>query len=388
MPVNLKDVAVSAGVSVKTVSNVVNDRPYVRSDTRARVQAVIDAMGYRPNLPARQLRTGRSGLIALAVPEIDVPYFAELAGKIVRAAERRGWTVLIDMTGGERSRERRSAAGFPGDLVDGTIASPLSMTAREVAAVSKGHPLVLLGEKLAHAGSSHVGVDSVAAAADATRHLISLDRRRIAAIGAADEATGTAALRLRGYQQAMAEAGRRPQSELIGAGGLYHREDGFRAMNAMLDGPVRPDAVFCFNDLLALGAIRALHCHGLDVPRDVAVVGFDDIEDGRYNTPSLTTIAPDKDALAEAAVRLLGLRMDGASGAGQSEIRAPHHLVVRESSVAPLSPSGRGRLAAARLGPAGARAGALGLDAARAGGRAAGNRSPGGGADRRGGGDR
>ncbi|MDQ6936590.1 MAG: LacI family transcriptional regulator [Actinomycetota bacterium] len=333
MSINLRDVAVSAGVSVKTVSNVVNEQPYVRPATRAKVQKAITALGYRPNLPARRLRTGRSGLIALALPEIDAPYFAELAGKIVRAAERRGWTVLIDMTGGERSHERRAAAGFRGDLVDGTIASPLSMTARDVASVSQDHPLVLLGEKLAHVGSSHVGVDSVDAAAEATRHLIDIGRRRIAAIGSTAESTGTAALRLRGYRKALVAAGRRPQAGLIRSGGGYHREDGFAAMNELLALRTPPDAVFCFNDLLALGAMRALHIAGRRIPEDVAVVGFDDITDGRYHTPSLSTIAPEKDVIAEAAVRLLAHRIDRpADGGAPEEVLASHRLIVRESS--------------------------------------------------------
>ena len=108
LPARLKDVAVLAGVSVKTVSNVVNDYPYVRPTTRAKVQQAIDALGYRPNMTARNLRSGRSGVIALAVPELNAPYFAELAHHVVRAAMERGWTVLVDETGPD---QRPGAAG-------------------------------------------------------------------------------------------------------------------------------------------------------------------------------------------------------------------------------------------------------------------------------------
>src|SRR3954447_11104289 len=114
MPVSLKDVASVAGVSIKTVSNVVNDYPFVSDGTRARVRAVIDQLGYRPNFSARRLRNGRSGLVALSLPELT-PYFAELAEQVVTAAERRGFTVLIDRTGGEGPPQRAAPRGHPGD---------------------------------------------------------------------------------------------------------------------------------------------------------------------------------------------------------------------------------------------------------------------------------
>jgi len=123
-PARLKDVALLAGVSVKTVSNVVNDYPYVREETRAKVQVALEALGYRPNLSARNLRSGRTGVIALAVPALDAPYFAELASLVVRAAMAEGWTVLVDETGGDRQRGREGARGLRGQLIDGGLLSP------------------------------------------------------------------------------------------------------------------------------------------------------------------------------------------------------------------------------------------------------------------------
>src|SRR3954467_1191531 len=172
MAVSLKDVARAAGVALQTVSNVVNDYPFVSADTRSRVQSVIDELGYRPNLSARRLRNGRSGLIALSIPEIAAPYFAALAEQVGAAAEARGLTVLVDKTGGQRGHEQQTAAGIRNNVVDGTIASPLAMTAEDVALLGRPRPLVLLGERLSRVAVDHVAIDSVAAARAATAHLI------------------------------------------------------------------------------------------------------------------------------------------------------------------------------------------------------------------------
>ncbi|MBM0259289.1 LacI family DNA-binding transcriptional regulator, partial [Micromonospora sp. 4G55] len=167
----LKDVAERAGVSVKTVSNVVNGYLHVRPDTRARVEEAIAELNYRPNLSARNLRKGRTGVIALAVPELDIPYFAELARHVVTAAAERGWTVLIDQTGGGAERERVAAAGIGDHMIDGLILSPLALTAEDLAGLD-GTPMVLLGERVDHGPADHVAIDNVAAAREITAHLV------------------------------------------------------------------------------------------------------------------------------------------------------------------------------------------------------------------------
>lgn len=334
MPPGLKDVAARAGVSIKTVSNVVNGYVHVAPETRARVQAAIEALGYVPNLAARQLRSGRSGVIALAVPELQSPYFAEIAGLIVQAAERRSWTVLIDQTDGQAERERNLVAGLRRHAIDGLIFSPLALAGEELAQ-RDGTPMVLLGERIWHGPADHVAIDNTAAAADATRHLSGLGRRRIAAIGVQDRPSAvTARQRLAGYHAALAEAGLRPDPALQAEVESFHRADGAAAMARLLDAGEPPDAVFCFNDLLALGALRTLLERGFAVPGDVAVIGFDDIEDGRFSTPTLSTIAPDASRIAQLAVDLLAERLsDGPAAAGPArEIRVDHRLVIRESS--------------------------------------------------------
>ncbi|WP_279581077.1 LacI family DNA-binding transcriptional regulator [Fodinicola feengrottensis] len=164
MAVTLREVAKLAGVSVRTVSNVVNGFHHVAPQTRARVQEVLDRVGYQPNLMARTLRSGRSGMIALVVPEIDVPYFAELTRSIIGQAEAYGYTVVVDQTDGDAAREREVVlGGARAALFDGLILSPVSITVDDLRQRSGG-PVVLLGEQIVDGGFDHIMIDNVAAA--------------------------------------------------------------------------------------------------------------------------------------------------------------------------------------------------------------------------------
>ncbi|HEY3953880.1 MAG TPA: LacI family DNA-binding transcriptional regulator [Streptosporangiaceae bacterium] len=335
MAVRLQDVAVHAGVSVKTVSNVVNGYQHVSSRTRARVEAAVAELGYRPNLSARNLRGGRSGIIALAVPELGVPYFAELAQLVVEASADRGFTVLIDQTGGHADQERLVLEGIRAHLIDGLIFSPLALGQPELASRRDTTPLVLLGERIGGTLADHVAIDNVTAAREAVLHLVQQGRQRVAAIGAQRDASGeTAHLRLAGYRQGLKQAGLRYNAALVAETPAFHRLEGARAMARLLDGRTVPDAVFAFNDLLALGALRTCHDRGVRVPEDVALVGFDDIDDGRYSVPSLSTVSPDKEQIARVAVDLLVSRLGRAGGAPPrtTQYMARHQLVIRESS--------------------------------------------------------
>ncbi|WP_426502172.1 LacI family DNA-binding transcriptional regulator [Dactylosporangium sp. McL0621] len=337
MVASLKDVAQRAGVSIRTVSNVVNDFPLVAAETRERVQRAIDELQYRPNAAARSLRGGRSGLVGLVLPELASPYFGELAALVTRAAERRSWTVLVEQTDGDAERERRLLDGGRapgGQVVDGLLISPWALSPADLHRRPGGAPVVLLGEQDASGLLDRVAIDNVAAAADLTRHLLATGRRRIAAVGLQPHlANGTAEQRHRGYRTALAGAGIAPDPALEVPVGALHRADGAAAMGVLLDSGARPDAVFCFTDQLALGARRALAERGVGVPSEVALAGFDDIEDGRFSVPSLTTVAPDKAAIAEAALDCLAERLAGASGSGPARsVVVAHRLVVREST--------------------------------------------------------
>ncbi|MFD0319181.1 LacI family DNA-binding transcriptional regulator [Streptomyces flavalbus] len=334
MSSRLKDVAARAGVSVRTVSNVVSGSAPVAEETRARVQAALDELGYRPNLAARNLRAGRTGVIGLAVPELHSPYFAELAGLLVEAARRRSWTVVIDQTFGEPDAERRLLADTGGRLVDGLIISPWSVSPEDLTARARDVPVVLLGERDPHGAADRVAVDNVLAADQATTHLIETGRRRIAALGLQPHLrNGTAQQRLTGYRDALARAGLTPDPALERTVTALHRRDGAEAMTALLASGARPDAVFAFTDELALGALHVAHEAGLSVPGDLAVVGFDDIEDGRYAHPPLTTVVPDKRQIAERALQCLADRVySPAPGVPPLDVVVPHRLEIRGST--------------------------------------------------------
>ncbi|OLO29542.1 LacI family transcriptional regulator [Streptomyces sp. MNU77] len=331
MSSRLKDVAARAGVSVRTVSNVVSGSAPVAAETRRRVQEAIDELGYHPNLAARSLRAGRTGIIGLAIPELHSPYFGELAGLLVDEARRRSWTVLIEQTHGDADAERRLLTPGGGRVVDGLIISPWALDPAELAALEPAVPLVLLGERDPNGSADRVAVDNVAAAAEATSHLINLGRRRIAAIGTQPHLhNGTARLRTEGYRRALDRAGMPRSPDMQRPVRTLHREDGARAMAELLDSPAKPDAVFAFSDELALGAVHTAHQRGLRVPEDIAVVGFDDIEDGRYGNPPLTTVSPDKQQIAERALQCLADRIYSPDNTvPPQELTVPHRLVIR-----------------------------------------------------------
>ncbi|MCM6762836.1 LacI family transcriptional regulator [Rathayibacter sp. ZW T2_19] len=336
MAVTLHDVARASGVSIKTVSNVINDYPHIRPATRERVEAAIAELGYSPNLSARSLRRGRTGVIGLALPELSLAYFAELADSVMRAADRRGLTVLIEQTGGDPARERSVLSSPRRQLTDGLLFSPLGIDMSDEPALAVDYPLVLLGERIFTERVDHVTMQNVEAARAATAHLLDSGRRRIVALGAhADEEVGSAVLRTRGYREALEAAGVPYDEDLIGYSGPWHRLNGAVAMRGIIESGVDFDAVFAFNDTLALGAVRTLQDAGRHVPDDVAVIGFDDIDESRYSVPSLSSIDPGREEIAQTAVDVLKARIDG-TDTGEHRLRTAAFSVVPRESSAPV----------------------------------------------------
>jgi DNA-binding LacI/PurR family transcriptional regulator len=334
MATTMHDVARLAGVSIKTVSNVVNGYPHIRESTRARVLAAIGDLDYQVNVAARNLRIGRTGLIALAIPELSLPYFAELADSVIEAADERGLTVLIEQTGARRDREIEVLSGARRHLTDGLIFSPLALGAGDEDLLAVDYPMVLLGERIFHGSVDHVTMHNVEAARAATEYLVGLGRTRIAVIGVhPGEVVGSAGLRLKGHLQALEQAGITPDESLFGEAGLWHRATGAQAMVAMLDAGVRPDAVFALNDAMALGVLHELQIRGVRIPDDVAVIGFDAVDEGTYSNPSLTTVDPGRAQIATTAVRMLAERVSGKGGTAPAErVYADYRIIVRDSS--------------------------------------------------------
>ncbi|SMG14442.1 LacI family DNA-binding transcriptional regulator [Agreia pratensis] len=334
MAITLHDVARLAGVSIKTVSNVINDYPHIRPATRKKVEAAIDELGYQPNLSARSLRSGRSGVISLLIPDLRNAYFAELADAVMRAARAKGLSVIIEQMPGGKKEELEILRGPRMQLVDGILYSVLALGEEDAHHLDNAMPMVLLGDRIFNGPKDHVTMQNTEGARAATDHLLSLGRRRVAALGAhPGEVVGSAGLRLDGYQQALAERGVEYDASLVIPVISWHRKDGAEAMRAFLTKGVPFDGLVAFNDSMALGAMRVMQEAGLRIPDDVAVIGFDDIDETRYSIPSLSTIDPSKDQIAETAVDLLLERIEHPdSHAPARDLATEFHIVQRESS--------------------------------------------------------
>jgi DNA-binding LacI/PurR family transcriptional regulator len=332
----LHDVARVAGVSIKTVSNVVNDYPHVRPATRERVLSAIAELGYRPNLSARGLRSGRTGVIGLAIPELRQNYFAELADTIIRVAARRHVDVLIDQTSATREGELAVLTGERLRLTDGVLFSPERLGQEDIELLNVRFPLVLLGERMFGGPTDHVTMQNVESARAATEHLIGIGRTRIAVIGAhpvSQDDIRSANLRIRGYREALESAGLPQDPALVRVAAPWHRENGAAAMRGLLDEGIPFDAVFTLNDTLGLGALRALGEAGVRVPDDVAVIGFDNIDESRFSVPSLSSVEPGRDQIAQVAVDLLLERVEEkGEPSPPRQVFADFRIVAREST--------------------------------------------------------
>lgn len=332
--VRLEDVAKLAGVSMKTVSNVVHDYPHVSDAMRERVQRAIDELGYRPNVLGRRLATGRTGLLTLAFDSVEIPYFAELAHRVSDEARRRGFRLLLEQTGGTLEGERAIVSADEAGLVDGVIFQPSVMSTLEIAQHRGDVPLVLLGEQSAPLSFDHVKIDNVAAAITATSHLIESGRRRIGFVGhEKGHPSATSNQRIMGYQEAHERAGLPVLPELLIPSLSVSSHDAAAAVGDALDGGLIVDALVCRDDLAAIGALRAVQERGLRVPQDIAITGWDDIAIAEFTYPSLTTISPSTDAIAVQALDMLVERIAGFEGMGRHR-NVPYRLVVRESAPA------------------------------------------------------
>ncbi|MBN9155681.1 MAG: LacI family DNA-binding transcriptional regulator [Microbacterium sp.] len=337
MSSTMHDVARIAGVSIKTVSNVINDHPHVRPATRDRVLEAIEQLGYRPNLSARGLRSGKTGIIGLAVPELRENYFAELADAVIRVAETRGLGVVVEQTRGDRDTEIQTISGARLRFTDGILFSPVGLAHRDAALLDVPFPLVLLGERIFDGPTDHITMPNIESAAAAVEHLISTGRRRIAVVGAEDgddegEAS-SAILRLRGYRRALEDAGIPFDPALVRRTSHWTRRGGMDAMRELIAEGHDFDGVFALNDALGLGVLRALQDAGRRVPEDVAVIGFDNIDEGQYAVPSLSTVDPGRDEIAARAVDLLVERIDEKGPRRPPRtITSGFRIIVREST--------------------------------------------------------
>ncbi|WP_062462784.1 LacI family DNA-binding transcriptional regulator [Demequina soli] len=331
-PATMSDVARLAGVSVMTVSNVVNGRAgRVSDDTRARVLAAIESLAYRVNVPARQLRQGRSGTIALAVPDFTSPYYGELAARLADRLAGHGLRLVVERTLGAVTEELAVLERSRLDAYDGLLLALAGGSARDLEALDPARPMVLLGERASSPRLDHVAMDNVGGARLATGLLLDRGATRVAVIGGslADEPS-MSSLRTRGWLEAHRERGLEPDPALVVGGGVG-LEAGHDAVARLSAAGVAFDAVLGLTDSAAIGALAALAEGGRRVPADVQVVGWDATEAARFAVPALTTVDPRNDAMADEAVRLLLRRLSGETGPAE-HVAPPAVLLERATT--------------------------------------------------------
>ena len=336
--VSIKDIARAAGVSHSTVSRSLRDSPLVNAQTKARIRQLAQEAGYSPHAGARSLVMGRTRTIGVVVTTIADPFVAEVVQGIESAAYRHDHTVILATSGSEPQREIAAVDMLRSKRVDGVI-----VTSSRIGALYHEHlerigvPVVLINDHSNQRGryTFSVTVDNVHGARLATQHLLALGHRSIAHI-AGPEGHSSSADRLSGYRSALESAGAAFDARLVFPGnGLA--TGGRDALERLLNMPERPTAVFCYNDMTAVGLLRACHDRGLRLPGDLAVVGFDDIPFAALCAPSLTTVAqPKLDMGQQAVAMVLALAEAGdASRPNVADAVVQGNLIVRESSGAP-----------------------------------------------------
>ncbi|WP_321961182.1 LacI family DNA-binding transcriptional regulator [Paraburkholderia sp. J7] len=324
-------VAQRAGVSVATVSRVLNGHANVRAATRERVLTEIETSGYRVNELARNLRTAESRLLLTMVPDFGNPFYAEIVRGIDSVARQHGFFLLLCDTGADAGRERSYFDLLRRHRADGAICLDPATVQHALAAESTALPWVACCEFDPDVGVPYVGIDNYRAAHDAVRHLIARGRRRVALINS-DEHYLYAQQRRDGWRDALAEAGIAVRDAWRVNVNCLDYDAGAQAAAALMQLPAgeAPDAIFAVSDTLAVGVVNGLRGAGQRVPQDVAVVGFDDIALAAQIDPPLTTIAQPMRELGETAARLL-LRRFADPRASVPGVLLPHRLVVRES---------------------------------------------------------
>ena len=333
-PASIKDVARLAGVSIATVSRCINDPEQVKETTRLRVQDAILKTGYSPNALAQSFRKGKTHIIMVVLPSVGDPFFTDVMRGIRSVASIKGYSLLINETQFNTMTEDEIGAMVVSRLADGIVllASMSPFGTRVLSAKSQlALPIVIGCEKISTelADFPSVHIDNVSAAREATEYLLSLGHSKIAFVGGQLDSLLTRD-RENGYRSAMEDAGISIEDDWVAEGKLTIG-GALEATQKLLELPVRPTAIFCANDEMAMGCMHAIKSRGLKVPADVSVIGFDDTRYAEILDPPLTTIWQPAEEIGERVMlRLLQEIEQGKSRISEPEI-VSHKLVVRES---------------------------------------------------------
>lgn len=322
----MEDVARAAGVSVATVSKVVNRRYGVAQTTIDKVSVVIEELGYEASLGARSLRSHRTNVIGVLVAEFE-PFSTELLKGVSSAIGETGYELLA-YSGGRPGKavgwENRSLSRLGGTLIDGAI-----IVTPTVVSATGQIPIVAIDPHTGPVGIPTVDADNVAGAIAATRHLLGLGHTRIALLGGREDLE-SARLREHGFRAAMAHAGVPVDARLVKVGG-FRVETATAPAHELLSRPDRPTAVFAANDISAIRTIEVARELGLRVPEDLSVVGFDNVPESVLCSPSLTTVAQPLHDMGAMALRMLVELLDGRQPT-HPRVRLPVRLVERDST--------------------------------------------------------
>lgn len=330
----IQDVARAAGVSTATVSRVLSLPHVVAAATREKVMAAVTRLGYTPNVAARSLRTLRTQKILVTVPDISNPFFSQVIRGVEEAAQAAGYSVLLGDTRHEPEREELYGRMLLHKEADGLIflGHRLPESLAEMAA-ALGHraPIVNGCEFSPDLAVSSAHIDNARAAAEAMEHLYGLGHARVGVI-TGPLASPISRDRLDGARAAAARHGQADALTVVT--GDFSIESGLTQTLSLLEADPPPTALFCFSDEMAMGALEAFRRQGLNCPRDVSLVGFDDIRYARHLDPPLTTVSQPMDGIGHATVRLL---LDVLTGEAQAvrHVTLPHRLVVRGSTAGP-----------------------------------------------------
>ncbi|WP_243751086.1 LacI family DNA-binding transcriptional regulator [Paraburkholderia sp. BL10I2N1] len=329
---SIAGVAEQAGVSVATVSRVLNGHSNVRAQTRDRVLAAVETSGYRVNELARNLRTAESRLLLTMVPDFGNPFYSEVVRGIDVVARQHGYFMLLCDTGADPGRERSYFDMLRRHRADGAICLDPDTVQHALLEDSGALPWVACCEFDTDMGVPYVGIDNYCAAGDAVRHLLARGHRRIGLINS-DDGYLYARQRQQGYLDALGDAGLMPLPAWRRNVYSLDYEAGAKAAAELAGqrGAEAPSAIFAVSDTLAIGAINGLRSIGKRTPDDVAVVGFDDISVAAQIDPPLTTVAQPMRELGETAARLLLKRLADPR-ANVPGVLLPHRLVVRGSA--------------------------------------------------------
>lgn len=330
--VGIKDIAKHAGTSAAAVSRALNDSGYVSKEVRARIEAAVKELNYQPNAGARTLRSGRSNLIGVLLPSLEVEFFARLAHRIEQYLFAEGYQALICSTAEDQSRETTYLRTLGAKQIDGLLVASIGGSAEADALAATKVPMVAIDRHADASSILTIGSDHKMGGRLAAEHILSLGHRRVAVLGAPSHSEPVQ-LRVQGMVQAFEAAGVSPPSVILGE--THNVRSCEEMAYTLLSADDRPTAILATSDIAAVASMRAAKRHGLDLPADLSVTGFDDNPMARCVWPDLTTIRQPVDEIARLAVDQLLLRVRGKEVGEESEILLDVNLIERHST-APL----------------------------------------------------